>query len=106
MGKRAKVTTKNFDREYLFSCLAMAGYTVSNRTVAQIIGCSESLIPSRMKSGNYTRNEMMKLKKACNMDMYDFVRCFFTDFLREEQSRKYVIRERLFDILTDDFFDK
>lgn len=99
--------TTNFDRKHLYTCMALAGYRTNRAQIAKMIGVGDTTAAKKLQNGNFSKWEMLTIKDKCNMDMYDFMRSFFPEMLQQdEEGRKFVIRDRLFKILTDDFFDK
>ena len=55
----------------------------------------------RLEVGDFSRQEMLLFAEKCNLDIYDFIRCFFTKMLREEETQKYVLKEVLVRMLVD-----
>lgn len=98
--------TDNYDRQYLIACLAMSGYGHSGNELKRILTSqTPNTLVKKLNSGDFTRADIIRLKDACNMDVYDVMRCFFTSMLSENDGKKYAIREMLISILTDEYFD-
>lgn len=99
-----KISAKgNFDKKYLMACLALAGYKADYRGLIEILKpIGKQTVKNKLVNGDFRRDEMMKIAIDTKMDMYDFIRVFFTDLLRLEQTRVYELRKALTSLLIEE----
>lgn len=81
---------KGYDEQWLLGCCVMAGKEGTYGTLANITKQTHlTLLKRRDEPDLWTRGQMYKIAKACNMTSYDIMRIWFNDLVIEEENDFY-----------------
>lgn len=68
---------RGYNRGALKVYLQLAGYRNSGKAVSKLIGVHEQTALKRLATGNFTRNDMQKLKEVLDLTAEQFCAVFF-----------------------------